>query len=226
MWAENVGWVSLCCDNTLSFATVDYRVANDGNGMLSGFAWAENVGWLSFACENTGSCGTADYGVEIDPATSEFSGFAWSENVGWVSFNCDNTATCGDVDYKVRTGWNCDPLPPPPPDLPSLTITKLDGDVLLSWTKVAGATQYDIVVGDLGLLRSSGGDFSLATTECLDDNCTTHKKFFEPGSEPFEGAVVMVRGTNCGGNGSYNSGGISQVGLRDAEIAASGNDCW
>jgi hypothetical protein len=218
MWAENVGWVSLSCRNTLSCAALDYGVANDGNGFLSGYAWAENVGWVNFAPFSSG--------VVIDPATGEFSGYAWAENVGWISFNCANTGTCGEVDYKVKTGWICDPPPPPPLDVPTLTMMKSESDVLLTWTRVPGATQYDIVVGDLGALRSSGGDFALATTECLADNCTTDGEHFDPGSDPFEGQVVMVRGTNCGGNGTYDTGGISQVGLRDAEIAASGNDCW
>jgi len=217
MWAENTGWISLSCRNTLSCATTDYGVINDGSGILSGHAWGENVGWVNFAPTTSG--------VTIDPATGDFSGYAWGENIGWISFNCANTATCGDVDYKVKTGWICEPPPPPPLDVPTLTLMKSAGDVLLTWTRIPGATQYDIVSGDLGALRNSGGDFSLAVTECLEDNCTTDGERFEPGSEPFEGAVVMVRGTNCGGNGTYDSGGMSQVAPRDAEIAASGNDC-
>jgi len=217
IWGENIGWISLSCMNTLSCAIANYGVLNDGSGILSGYAWAENIGWINFAPSTSG--------VTIDPATGDFHGYAWGENIGWISFNCSNTATCGDVDYKVKTGWVCDPLPPAPTGIPMVTVTKSDGRVQLSWTTVAGATQYDIIVGDLGILRSSGGNFSLAMTECLDDNCTTDKKPFEPGSEPFEGTVALVRGTNCGGAGSYDSGGAGQVGLRDVEIAASGSDC-
>ena len=216
-WAENTGWISLSCRNTLSCATTDYGVINSGSGILSGHAWGENVGRVNFAPTTSG--------VTIDPATGEFSGHAWGENVGWISFNCANTASCGTVDYKVKTGWICDPPPAPPAGVPTVTLSESDGEVLLSWTTVPGATQYDIVMGDLAVLRATGGDFTLATMECLDDNRTTVKQFFEPGSEPFEGAVVMVRGTNCGGNGSYDSGAISQVGLRDVEIAGSGSDC-
>ena len=35
----------------------------------------------------------------------------------------------------------------------------------------------------------------------------------------------LVRGQNCGGNGAYDTDQLGQVGLRDAEIAASGKDC-
>jgi hypothetical protein len=100
IWAENIGWVSLSCENTSSCGTVDYGVHNDGRGNLSGYAWAENVGWISFSCGNTGSCGTVDYGVITGPTTGEFSGFAWSENVGWINFKSN-----GAIPFGVKTAW-------------------------------------------------------------------------------------------------------------------------
>ncbi|MHC4499468.1 MAG: lamin tail domain-containing protein [Planctomycetota bacterium] len=86
VWAENVGWVSLSCENTSSCGTANYGVTNDAAGNLAGYAWAENVGWISFSCENTSSCGTVDYGVTID-GDGEFAGYAWAENIGWINFN-------------------------------------------------------------------------------------------------------------------------------------------
>jgi hypothetical protein len=100
IWAENIGWVSLSCENTASCATVNYGVANDGSGNLSGYGWSENVGWISFSCENTGSCGTVSYGVIIDPTTGEFSGQAWGENIGWVIFRSTIPPA-----YGVTTSW-------------------------------------------------------------------------------------------------------------------------
>jgi hypothetical protein len=44
IWAENIGWVSLSCENTGSCGTLNYGVTKDGNGNLSGYAWGENVG--------------------------------------------------------------------------------------------------------------------------------------------------------------------------------------
>jgi hypothetical protein len=83
VWAENIGWISMSCENTGSCGTVDYGVTNDGWGNLAGFAWAENVGWISFSCDNTTSCGMVDYGVTID-ADGNFDGWAYGENIGWI----------------------------------------------------------------------------------------------------------------------------------------------
>ena len=90
---------------------------------------------------------------------------------------------------------------------------------------LAGATGYGIVKGDLGTLRGSGGDFSQATEACLSRHRTTRSLSHSDTPTPGEGIWYLVRGENCGGKGSYDSGGARQVGLRDAEIAASGNDC-
>ena len=103
IWAENIGWVSLSCENTSTCASVHYGVTNDGNGNLSGCAWAENVGWISFSCNNTGNCGTVDYGVTIDPGTGVFSGKAWAENIGWISFDSTGSTTFG-----LKTSWRGD----------------------------------------------------------------------------------------------------------------------
>lgn len=96
IWAENIGWISMSCENTASCSTVNYGVTNDGDGNLSGYAWAENVGWVSFSCDNTSSCGTVDYGVTID-ANGNFDGYAWSENIGWI-----HLASTSPVPYKVQ----------------------------------------------------------------------------------------------------------------------------
>ena len=78
IWAENIGWISLSCQNTASCTTVDYGVVNDGLGYLSGYAWGENVGWINFA-PNRGN-------VRIN-SQGRFTGYAWGENVGWINFN-------------------------------------------------------------------------------------------------------------------------------------------
>jgi hypothetical protein len=217
MWAENIGWISLSCENLLTCATTDYRVLNDGSGNLSGYAWAENVGWIDFAPSTSG--------VTIDPATGEFSGYAWAENIGWISFNCANTSSCGTTDYKVKTGWICNPPPAAPSASPSLMVDKSGADALLSWDIVSGATGSDVVRGTLSSLRTSNGDFNTATDECLDDNRTTTSLLFAGTPPVGDGYWFLVRGQNCGGSGTYDTGEPSQVGLRNTEIAASGNDC-
>jgi len=96
VWAENIGWVSLSCENTSSCPTVNYGVTNDGGGNLSGYAWSENVGWISFSCDNTSSCATVNYGVTIDDQ-GNFDGWAWGENIGWIHFQ-----SASPVSYKVQ----------------------------------------------------------------------------------------------------------------------------
>jgi hypothetical protein len=196
MWGENIGWASLSCKNTLTCDIDEYGVLNDGNGGLSGYAWAENVGWIDFAPSTSG--------VTIDPATGDFSGYAWGENIGWISFNCTNTASCGDVDYKVKTEWVCDPPPPAPSGSPSLRVDESGIDTELSWGTIIGETGYDIVHGDLACLRSSGS-FAGCTLGCLDDNRTTTNMLHDGLLGVGNGHWYLVRGQNCGGNGTYGS---------------------
>ncbi|MBZ5640337.1 MAG: hypothetical protein LAO51_16470 [Acidobacteriia bacterium] len=217
IWGENTGWISLSCKNDLSCGTANYGVRNDGHGVLSGYAWAENVGWVNF--------GPSTSGVTIDPATGDFSGYAWGENIGWISFNCANTASCATTAYKVRTGWMCDPAPAAPTGAPSLNVDTSRGDAKLSWGTVSGATGYDIVRGTLGCLRSSGGDFTACTEECLDNNRTTTSLLYTGTPATGDGYWFLVRGQNCGGSGSYDEGVPAQGASRDARIVASGHDC-
>ena len=212
MWGENIGWISLSCKNESTCGAMDYGVINDGNGALSGYAWAENVGWINLA--------PATAGVSIDVATGEFSGEAWGENVGWVSF-----ASSGANPFVVKTGWSCAPAPPPPSGSAWLSISNSGADAELAWVAVAGATGYDIVAGDLSALRSSRGDYSVAMEDCLANNRTSTTLTVSAIPPAGQGFWFLVRSENCGGRGTCDSGGARQVGLRDAEIGASGNDC-
>jgi hypothetical protein len=212
IWGENVGWISLSCKNGSTCGTTDYGVLNDGTGVLSGYAWAENVGWINFA--------PATAGVTIDAATGEFGGEAWGENVGWIRF-----ASSGAHPFAMKTGWSCDPAPTPPSGSPDLAVAKSGTAAELSWGSTPGATAYDLIAGDLGALRGSGGDFSVATEACLSTHRTTRLLSHPDTPGPGEAFWYLVRGENCGGKGSYDSGGGVQVGLRDAEVAASGSDC-
>jgi len=146
IWAENVGWVSLSCENTSSCDTVYFGVTNDGSGSLSGYGWGENVGWISFSCENTGGCGTVDHGVTIDPFTGEFGGHAWGENVGWIAFS-----STGAVPFGVVTAW---------PENQCEGDFNLDGDV--------DGSDLATLAGDLGLLNIAVFAVEFGRTGCLD----------------------------------------------------------
>jgi hypothetical protein len=220
MWGENVGWISLSCKNTASCETVAYGVRHDGAGFLSGYAWAENVGWISLTCHNTGSCATAPYGVTIDPATGEFHGEAWGENIGWIRFE-----STGPNPFSVITEWRCDPPPALPGDSPVLALEKLGPETVLSWGTVALATGYDVVFGELSTLRDDPGHFAAATSGCLADNVTTTSLSDAATPPVHDGFWFLVRGVNCGGSGTFDTGEPSQVAGRDPDIAMSGNSC-
>ncbi|MGH9869514.1 MAG: hypothetical protein ACREAA_15280 [Candidatus Polarisedimenticolia bacterium] len=221
MWGENLGWVSLSCEDTSICGVVAYGVTNDGNGELAGYAWSENAGWISFSCANSGSCVTAAYGVTINPTTGSFAGRAWSENAGWITF-----ASAGPVPYEVATSW-CQATAGPPMGSPTLTASPGPVDVLLTWTALPGAAWYEVVSGSLSLLQSSGGDFSQATQACVASKLSAQSiQIVDPAPPlPGDGHWYLVRGANCKGSGTYDSGLPSQVGLRDFEIAASGTAC-
>jgi spore coat protein A len=98
---------------------------------------------------------------------------------------------------------------------------------VLSWTAQPGALGYDVVRGDLGELRASGGNFALST---VTDRCMAS---FTGGTTmndatplaPGEGFWYLVRSNEGAGNATYDSGSPFQVDYRDDEIALSGNDC-
>jgi hypothetical protein len=102
----------------------------------------------------------------------------------------------------------------------------VDGTDLL-WTAVDGAVGYDVVRGDLTLLRSGAGDFSVATDACMVNDhalmTTTHSG--DPALGPGEGHWYLVRAAMGTLNFGYEIFAASQVGWRDSEILASGADC-
>ena len=69
------------------------------------------------------------------------------------------------------------------------------------------------------------GDIALCTEGCLDDNRTTTSMLIVEAPDAGDGFWFLVRGQNCGGSGTYDSGGPAQVGGRDLEIASSGAAC-
>jgi hypothetical protein len=108
VFSENVGWISLSCQNTASCGTVSYGVVNDGSGNLSGLAWGENVGWIDLR-PAIGGTPVAGAGVRIDLATGVFAGKAWAENLGWVNFTFTAPAIAA---FQVETSWRR-PIPTP-----------------------------------------------------------------------------------------------------------------
>jgi hypothetical protein len=95
----------------------------------------------------------------------------------------------------------------------------------LWWASMPGATGYDLVRGDLGILQSGGGNFTTATQACLADNAGPTSLAFSSNPAIGEGWWFVLRAATPGGPGSYDDGSASQVGSRDAEIDASADAC-
>jgi hypothetical protein len=105
-----------------------------------------------------------------------------------------------------------------------------------TWTwGSGGASTFDLVRGDLGTLRATGGDFHAALdalpageNACL-ANDTTALSLVDPygAPPPGTGVFTLLRPvtTSCVAEGTLDDGAPSEVGSRDAEIAASSRAC-
>ncbi len=100
----------------------------------------------------------------------------------------------------------------------------LDGPVL-HWDPTPATTAYDLVLGHVSRLRQTGGDFSVATSQCLVDDLVGLN--FASATTPILGEAFfyLVRPVTPSGPGSYDSAGPGQAEGRDLEIGASGVAC-
>ena len=105
---------------------------------------------------------------------------------------------------------------------PVLTVD----DDEISWTAVDFATGYDLLRGDLGPLRQSGGDFTAATRRCLADDSASPRIPYAGAPKPGEAFWFLVRAVTSTQAGSFDSGGAGQAGSRDAEIEAAPSSCF
>jgi hypothetical protein len=92
----------------------------------------------------------------------------------------------------------------------------------LTWTVVPDASSYDVVQGDLALLRASAGAYDYSSTACLASQVQTTSAVHDTPLMPGEAVWFLVRGLPGPG---YDSGGPGQVVSRDEEINQSANGC-
>ena len=112
----------------------------------------------------------------------------------------------------------------PPAGTPELLLDRAGADVQLEWSVLPDATAYDVVRGELGLLQATGGDFVVATLECIADDEPSNSIIHEGDPPSGDAFWFLVRGADCGG-GPFESLFASQVGLRDPEIEAADGAC-
>ena len=91
----------------------------------------------------------------------------------------------------------------------------------LIWDSGLEVVGYDVVAGNLRVLRATRGDFSVATDACLADDLHDHTIPFSASPDPGEAFFVVVRA----GKSTYDSGAPSQIRSRDPGIAASPDSC-
>jgi hypothetical protein len=113
-----------------------------------------------------------------------------------------------------------------PGSVASVSLEKQAGTTRVTWSPFAVATSYDAVRGDLTTLLATGGRYDDATQACMADDVTfSHVDDPEDPVPGGHGFWYLVRAANCVGVGSYDALDPSQVGSRDAGIAASGHAC-
>jgi hypothetical protein len=158
------------------------------------------------ACASMGSA-ECNSGIYTDSCTP---GTASNETCNGIDDNCDGTID----NAAVPTG------------VPAVVLSRISGSAAtLTWNNVSSATGYDITRGNLVTLKSSGGNFTTATTNCLGNNVAATTINDLQSVTAGNGYWYLIRAANCGGGGSYDSGAPKQIGSRDAEIAASGFAC-
>jgi uncharacterized repeat protein (TIGR01451 family) len=199
--------------------TYSFKVTNTGRVTLNAISVVDPLPGLSpIDCGGVTSLAPA----EVVTCTATYTVTQADVDAGLIT----NTATAlgseplGDQVSDVDDEKVC----LPPVESPLLSVGKLGTDAELSWISPSGATLFDLVQGGLAALTTSGGDFALATQQCIADDEPGLSFVFSGTPTVGDGFWFLVRRADCVG-GSYETGAASQAGLRDAEIAASGNDC-
>ncbi len=103
-------------------------------------------------------------------------------------------------------------LVPPPPD----PIERI------RWNPVPTSSHFDMVRGDLGVLRDGEGDFALATEVCLANDIPMPQVDIVDQPEVGQVHWYLVLALNSAGNGTYDSLSPSQHAPRDPGIGFSG----
>jgi hypothetical protein len=109
---------------------------------------------------------------------------------------------------------------------PDVSVEHMAGGARLVWTSAMHAQAYDILEGALGLLRSSGGEFTDATTACSATQVPgPSADLIGPDPSAGEGVWYLVRGIAQGCLGSLDDDSASRIASRDGAPPALPTTC-
>jgi hypothetical protein len=116
--------------------------------------------------------------------------------------------------------------PETPPALPPVTGFRFASKIEFEWDAAAGAEDYDVVKGDLGPLRSSGGDFGAAVIACLENDGLDTRSWDATLPATGQGFFYLSRAATfrCD-RGTYDEGVASQPAARDSEVEGAAATC-
>jgi hypothetical protein len=188
------------------------RLATDPSGALSQTEGTLVVGTGT----QTGTGRWGDYSMlAVDPTddctfwyTGEYytssSGGGWATRIG--SFRFPTCVSCAQV------------------GVPALSVDKDPGGTLFSWSSPLSSSVHDLVRGDLGTLRETGGDFVASTSSCGgNDLAGTSVVLSEAGPAEGDGFFYLLRGTSLQCRGTLDD--QTQIVGRDAGVTGSGSSC-
>ena len=103
-----------------------------------------------------------------------------------------------------------------------LHLSGAANNTLLSWDDRPEAQSYCVERGDLDVLRTTSGDFTLSIAEELTSHTTEASLLFGGTPEHGQAYWFLVRDNP---DGTFDSGCLSQVDNRDDEILNAGDIC-
>ena len=103
-----------------------------------------------------------------------------------------------------------------------LRVSGSANDTLLTWDERPWPQSYCVERGDLGVLSTTGGNFTVSIRQELASRTTETSLIFSGTPEPGEGYWFLVRDNPAG---TFDTGCPSQVGSRNDEILDAGDIC-
>ena len=184
-------------DLALATGGQSFQSSEPADDLLAGLR-----GVIDNACDLATDCNSNDIpdACELAEATVDDCNLNAIPDVCEPDCNGNGIADSCDLDSQQSSDVNGNQLPD---ECEELTLV-LDGTDLL-WTEVVDAIEYDVVQGELGLLRGSNGDFATATSSCFADGTVLTQA--DDGGDPAlgQGFWYLVRVTLGGGALSYDS---------------------